>query len=241
MQHQNSLNEAEERILWDRAANRLELVYLPPAPTREEMQQLSDFLPLRRQEESLYAWQQRCKQETERLSKVLSPWRKGESLSVWLHRCKEKIDRLSDVLSPWQKGESLYAWLQRTRTGELIPFPAKLITLGQIVRLAADSAEQQFPLPDPNTPLESNDGSFRLTINPAPQNKIRIVLQVLGADAPEFGGQRLGIVSAGDTRILVADIRLDEYGDGEAYIENIPEIRQALLAPVIVLIQENGG
>jgi hypothetical protein len=119
-----------------------------------------------------------------------------------------------------------------------------------IERLAADGGEVA-PLPDPDRPLESVDGRFRLWIRPA-DDEIEIILEALGFASDVFAHRRLGLASAeacptqdSDQALpLHADVVIAQFvldGDGEAAcrIPNSLAMRQALLRPVIGLIDED--
>lgn len=118
-----------------------------------------------------------------------------------------------------------------------------------IQRLAAASGEVA-PLPDPNRPLESADGRFRLWLSAA-NGMIQITLEALGFASEEFAGQRLGLASAGawseqamdqivrlNPDAVIAELTLNEDGDGACEIPDALETRQALLQPVIGLIED---
>lgn len=119
-----------------------------------------------------------------------------------------------------------------------------------IERLAADGGEVA-PLPDADRPLESVDGRFRLWIRPA-DDEIEIILEALGFASDVFAHRRLGLASAAacptqdsDQAVpLHADFVIAQFvldGDGEAAcrIPNSLAMRQALLQPVIGLIDED--
>lgn len=120
-----------------------------------------------------------------------------------------------------------------------------------IQRLAAASGEVA-PLPDPGRPLESADGRFRLWMTAA-NGRIQLTLEALGFASEEFAGQRLGLASAGtwfeqamdqivrlNADAVIAELTLNEDGDGACEIPDALETRQALLQPVIGLIEDDG-
>ena len=85
--------------------------------------------------------------------------------------------------------------------------------------------------------METEDGRFRLMLS-AEGDKIRITVEALGGAIEALAGRRLGIAGPGGEEELVAIVELDEDGDGSAEVDDRPEIRQALLQPVIGLIED---
>jgi hypothetical protein len=162
----------------------------------------------------------------------------------------EQAERLLAALPPRGKGESLGEWLRRLRAASfrsactVIPFQAKprwhFTPLAQIRRLAAaSSGGTEIPLPDPGRALETDDGRFRLTLS-AEAGKIHLTLETLGLAVESLAQQRVGIAGPGGEDELIAIIELDEDGDGHCELEDRPEIRQALLHPIIGLIHDTG-
>ncbi|MCP5420168.1 MAG: hypothetical protein H6969_06720 [Gammaproteobacteria bacterium] len=119
-----------------------------------------------------------------------------------------------------------------------------------IQRLAADSGEVA-PLPDPGRPLKSADGRFRLWIT-AVSGMLQLTIEALGFASEEFAGRRLALAAAGAWSeqameqnvqlrrdAVIAEWTLNEDGDGECKIPDSLETRQALLRPVIGLVEDN--
>jgi hypothetical protein len=161
---------------------------------------------------------------------------------------RDRIDRLLAALPPRQPGEDLGGWLRRAGgaeqrpSAEILTFPGagrvRFTPLTEIVRLAADSAgvSGEVPLPDPGRAIESADGRFRLTIA-AEAGGIRVGVQALGLAGDLFANRRIGLAGAGGASPLAA-IALDGDGDGECRLDDRPDVRRALLRPVIGLIDD---
>lgn len=198
--------------LWSWLSQQLERVYIPAAPSNHRLETLISLLPVREAQESLEHWLMRCR------TKLTES---GE-LKKWQQIVSPAFDLV--VFNPsWSKSQP-----------ETKKYLA--IKLVQIIRLAADATIEKYPLPDPDTALESENGVFRLLLTATSNNSILIDIQVRGAEIESFAGKRLGIVAVDDDS-LIADIQLDEFASGQAEIDNTIENRHALLALIIVLLQ----
>jgi hypothetical protein len=148
----------------------------------------------------------------------------------------EEVDNLLAVLPKRQPGESLRQWLVRGKGDKQWIF--KPIT--EIIRLAADTSDSEFPLPDPGLALESTDGQFRLMIVVPETDKITIKIETLGFAADEFANQPIGIASAPREDAVVAVINLNEDGDGDCTVADRMEVRKTLLRPTIGVYERDG-
>ena len=162
-----------------------------------------------------------------------------------------KVDALLEVLGPRRQGESLGDWLLRSQTpptpverpsAEIIPFSPKFSAkrqrftpVAEIVRLAADSAGGEIALP--SRELETGDGRFRLKVT-GEGDQVVIEIQALGHAADEFAGRTIGLAPANGAPDPVAVLELDEDGDGRVRLPDGPELRAALLRPVIGVIED---
>lgn len=146
----------------------------------------------------------------------------------------EAVDNLLAVLPKRQPGESFRQWLARGKGAKQWVF--KPIT--EIIRLAADTSDSEFPLPDPGRALESTDGQFRLTIFVSKTSKITIKVETLGFAADKFANRSIGIASAPRADAVVAVINLNEDGDGDCTVAERLEVRKTLLRPTIGLFKE---
>lgn len=158
-----------------------------------------------------------------------------------------QVDALLRVLGPRGRSETLEAWLKRGgKAVEAGPAAASAAVIqvdfarrrfrpvAEIVRLAADTASGEIPLPARE--LETGDGRFRLQVT-LEGDQVVIRVQALGLAADEFAARLLGIAGAGD-EAPVALVQLDEDGDGEVRLPDAVGLRQALLRPVIGVIDE---
>lgn len=179
----------------------------------------------------------------------LALWQRAEArldlLNLESIPTQEEINELLTKLPIYNTDEPLSKWtkacqnyLEKQVDNKVVPFKAwaKLPALTSITRLAADSGQNDYPLPGPGRIFDSNDGRFSLSIEAAPNKQIHIKLWTLGFAVDEFANQHLGISSAFNPEYVLVDFKLDEDGDGEAYLEDTVENRKALQCPLIVLI-----
>jgi hypothetical protein len=158
-----------------------------------------------------------------------------------------RVDALLGVLGARQEGESITDWLKRSRkapvaetrpSAEIIQFSARrqrFTPVAEITRLAADTSGPDLPLP--SRELETADGRFRLKVA-IEGDQVMIAVQALGLAADEFANRTLGIAGAGADAEPVALLQLDEDGDGSVRLPDTPELRRALLKPVIGLVED---
>jgi hypothetical protein len=189
-------------------------------------------------------------------AEALHLWRRAEQRLRVLETdppiALDQVDALLRVLGPRRQSESLGDWLLRARTpvaastdrpsAEIIPFSPKFSAkrqrftpVAEIVRLAADSAGSEVALP--SRELETADGRFRLKVTSA-GDQVLVEIQALGLAADEFAGRTIGLAPADGAPDPVAVIELDEDGDGRVRLPDSPELRVALLKPVIGVIED---
>jgi len=184
-------------------------------------------------------------------AEALALWREAERrlrlVDVEPPLSMARVDAALEVLGPRREGESLEAWLKRGQdaqrrvderpSAEIIPFNPRrqrFTPMAEITRLAADTSGPDVPLP--SRELETADGRFRLrTVLEADQ--LVLTLEALGLASDEFAGKLVGI-GAADGDVPVAVMQLDEDGEGTVRLPDAPELRRALLKPVIGLIEE---
>ncbi len=149
-----------------------------------------------------------------------------EPVEQWLQRCQTKLQD-QQYWEVWKRimGNNNVVEIQ-DETPEVI---------AEIIRLAAASHTESYPLPDPDIPLESQDGVFHLLITATDHNSIRIKLQVRGLEAQNYANQLLGIRGLAEQELL-ARIQLDAYAGGEAELQDLETVRKALLAFEIIKI-----
>jgi hypothetical protein len=160
---------------------------------------------------------------------------------------RERIETLRQALPSRTTGESVTDWVRRASgkaeapkgevAGNVVALAPKkrLRPVAEIVRLAADSFGEEPQLPDPNRPIETPDGQFRLTIR-AQDGGIAVILSALGLASELYAGKN--VVIADTDHEIVADLYLNEDGDGAAVIEDSLTTRKALLRPVICLVED---
>lgn len=181
-----------------------------------------------------------------------------EEVALWLHArqrlmliqlkprvSSDLVARVRAQLPPRQENETIGDLIRRASsntqsTAEVKAFKPKPIKqfepLAEFVRFAADTHEAEMPLPDAESALESVDGRFRLRIT-AIGDRIDIFIQALGFTADEFAHRTIGLANPSDENNPIAVITLDHDGDGNCQVKDTPDLRRALLRPVIVLIE----
>lgn len=153
-----------------------------------------------------------------------------------------KLDKFLAALPLRLPDESYMEWLKRGRKiATVIPFPKinfRYLTDWQ--RLAADSRETKAALPE--KVLTSNNKQFRLTIKELEQNKLKLTVEALNVASSKYANRLIGIAGENNKDNLICLIRLNEDGEGwDESLENTLVTRQALLRPVIALIEQDNA
>lgn len=118
----------------------------------------------------------------------------------------------------------------------IVPFDTlkhRFTPVVEFVRLAADDAGREIPLPA--KALEDEQGKFRLEVTKE-SNELVIKITALGNASDDYSGLKVGLASTG--REPVAIVTLDEDGDGEIRLVDTTDLRLLLLRPVIGTIQD---
>jgi hypothetical protein len=164
----------------------------------------------------------------------------------------DQVDALLRIVGPRRPREALGDWLRRSQapqtaeserpSAEIIPFSPRFSAarqrftpVAEIVRLAADSAGSEIALP--SRELETADGRFRLKVT-SQGDQVVIAIQALGLAADEFAGRTIGLAAASGAPEPVAVLELDADGDGQVRLPDAPELRVALLRPVIGVVED---
>ncbi len=157
----------------------------------------------------------------------------------------ELVTRFRAQLPARQEDDTLEALIRRASsnsqsTAEIKTFKPKptkqFKPLAEFMRFAADTHEDEIPLPDAESVLESVDGRFRLRIT-AINDHIDIFIQALGFAADEFANSCIGLFDPSDKNRPITIMTLDQDGDGHSQVKNTLNLRRALLKPVIVLVE----
>lgn len=158
------------------------------------------------------------------------------------------VDQLLAQLGPradrqpigdWLKGAAEQSMIDQSQTAEVIRFDPRRQRFNQIAeftRLAADSISDRVPLPA--APLETSDGRFRLDIQGAEDQMIRVLVQALGDASDELAGRLIGLAAEGNYETLIGLVELDEDGDGMIRLHDDEGTRKALLRPVLGTIDD---
>jgi hypothetical protein len=141
---------------------------------------------------------------------------------------KTDVDELHAALPPRQADEAIESWLQRVLKTKFTPFT-------QIIRRAASSSLEQYPLPDVDY-LLTEDDSLRFKIYPE-AGQIVIKVEALGGAIDELANAVLGLADKEQPQQVIAVIELDANGDGEIRLADTLANRKALANPLIGLIE----
>ena len=118
----------------------------------------------------------------------------------------------------------------------VVPFDAlkhQFTPVVEFVRLAADDAGREVPLP--GKALEDEQGRFRLQV--AKENEELVIkITALGNASDDYAGVKVGLATPG--REPIAVVTLDEDGDGEIRLADTTDLRLLLLRPVIGTVEE---
>ena len=185
-------------------------------------------------------------------SEALVLWREAERrlrlVDVEPPLSMTTVDSLLDILGPRRSNESLGDWLQRGHapattierpSAEIIPFNPRrqrFTPVAEIVRLAADTSGPEIPLP--TRELETADGRFRLRVT-LEGDQVVLTVQALGLASDDFAGRTIGLAAADADQPPVALLQLDEDGDGTVRLPDTTALRQALLKPILGLVEDN--
>lgn len=142
-----------------------------------------------------------------------------------------QVDALHAALSKRRPDESVQVWLQRALAADAVKFTP----FTQIIRRAASSRLEDYPLPDCDF-LLTEDESLRFAIKEAGGN-ITLKAEALGLAIETLGNRTLGIAYRPEPQDVVAMIELDAAGEGEICAADTWELRRALSNPLIGLIE----
>ncbi len=158
-----------------------------------------------------------------------------------------RVDQLLQQLPARVDGEDMHSWIRRVMPstpharsddGSISSATRRRFRpLTEIVRLAASTSMDHLPLPDSGRGLETPDGRFRLSVE-ANGPRIAIGVQALGFFSDEFANCSIGIAANWEDEPLVV-VPLDADGDGEVEALDSAKLRQALLRPVMGVLDDD--
>lgn len=156
------------------------------------------------------------------------------------------IDKLLTMLGKRPANQPIADWLEsatRKSTPVADPVSAVIVPFDRLrqqftpivefVRLAADDAGREIPLPA--GALEDEHGKFRLQIT-RDNDELVINVTALGHASDDYAGCRVGLATTG--REPVATLALDEDGDGEIRLLDTTDLRLLLLKPIIGIVED---
>ncbi|MCK4494097.1 MAG: hypothetical protein KAU26_08585 [Methylococcales bacterium] len=151
---------------------------------------------------------------------------------------EETVDNFLASLPKRLLDESFLNWIKRgQKLNKILSFPTlKFRYLTDVQRLAADTRKTQDALPEKS--LLSCNKQFRLTFQILANNKLCLKVEALNLASSRYAYRFIGIAGNNSKDDLITMIRLNEDGEGmDESLENSSIVRQALLRPVIALIE----
>ncbi len=158
----------------------------------------------------------------------------------------EDIDKLLTSIGRRPANQTVADWIKSAAarspgavdlvSAVVVPFDAlrhQFTPVVEFVRLAADDAGQEIPLP--SRALEDEQGRFRLDVT-RESDELVINITALGNASDDYAGHKVGLASVG--REPIAVVTLDEDGDGSIRLADTTDLRLVLLRPVIGTIQD---
>ncbi len=152
---------------------------------------------------------------------------------------EQTVDLFLEELPKRLETEDYSSWLTRgKKLAKIVAFPTlKFSYLTDVQRLAADTRKTNDALPE--KPLLSSNKQFRITVTEIPENKVKLMVEALGLASSKYAHKLIGISAENNKDDLITVLHLDEDGEGvDDTLENTPTLRQALLRPVISLIEQ---
>lgn len=152
---------------------------------------------------------------------------------------KSSLETLFANLPLRMPRESFGDWFKRAyKLAQIIPFPKiKFVYQAEFIRLAADSQDSVDALPD--IPLFSTNEEFRLQVESMADGRLRLRVEALGMAFSRVANKRIAISGGDNKDFIISLIQLDNEGEGlDETLEDTPAIREALLRPVIAIIEE---
>lgn len=160
----------------------------------------------------------------------------------------EEVDKLLNYIGGKAANQSVADWIksasaQRSKdqtvdvvAAVVVPFDKlrqQFTPIVEFVRLAADDAGREIPLP--GRALEDEHGQFRLQVAKE-KNNLVIKITALGNASDDYACKRVGLATVG--RDPIAVVMLDEDGDGEICLADTTDLRLLLLRPVIGMVED---
>lgn len=151
------------------------------------------------------------------------------------------VGQLLQLLPERDAGESVAAWLgrraARPASAQVIAFPGRVRRFQPVTefyRMAADSGSERYPLPE--TTLESADGRLWLSVDKQ-GDELELTVQAVGMAVDELAGKCVGLAADATPGSLVAAVILDEQGEGRCLVADTDAVRQALLHPIVGIVE----
>ena len=160
----------------------------------------------------------------------------------------EEVDKLLDHIGRRAANQSVADWIKSasvqpsaTQTIDavaavVVPFDKlrqQFTPIVEFVRLAADDAGREIPLP--GRALEDEHGQFRLQVSKEKSDLV-IKITALGNASDDYACKMVGLATVG--RDPIAVVTLDEDGDGEIRLKDTTDLRILLLRPVIGTVED---
>lgn len=223
------MNDDTEKSLWQQALYRFQLIDWEESITQLQVDNLQAALPIKLENETTQVW----------LKRVLVTAKKeqNESINTWVQRLLAVLETQKNInteLSAQKITECINVWVQQFLESANVHFNP----FTEIVRKAAANTNlEEYPLPDSQQPLTTEDDCFQFKINKE-NNLILIKAQALGLAIENFSNTLIGLSDYERPNKVLVVITLSDWGAGEICVEDTKVIRKMLWNPKIGSIND---
>jgi hypothetical protein len=205
-----------EKSVWEHALSRFQLIDWENPVTESEVNDFKESLPKRKQNETIEVWLKRLFNSIEQY--------KQETITQCIQRLFISL-KASSELSAQDISTCLTHWMQDLKV-DFNP-------VTEIVRHAASSITvEEYPLPDNDIPLTTEDASFQFLIK-KDENSIFIEAQALGFAIESYANKLISLSDPESPKEVLAVIALSDWGKGECVVKNDLIFRKMLVNPTI--------
>ena len=205
-----------EKSVWEHALSRFQLIDWENPITESEVNDFKEALPKRKQDETIEVWLKRLLRSIEE--------NKKETITQCIQRLFSNLKENSE-LSAQEVSTCLTHWIADLKVN--------FNPVTEIVRHAASSITvEEYPLPDNEIPLTTEDASFQFLIK-KDEHSIFIEAQALGFAIESYSNKLISLSDPESPKEILAVIALSDWGKGECVVKNDLVFRKMLVNPTI--------
>ncbi len=205
-----------EKSVWEHALSRFQLIDWEKPITESEVNDFKEALPERKQDETIEVWLKRLLNTIEE--------QEQETITQCIQRLFISLKSTSN-LSAQQISACLTTWIHDLNVN--------FNPVTEIVRHAAASVIiEEYPLPDTETPLTTEDASFQFFIKKK-EKTILIEAQALGLAIEDYSNKLISISDYDAPNDILVVIPLSDWAKGDCMVENNKTFRKMLMNPKI--------